>query len=395
MLLTNAYDPDPRVRQEALALVSMGCRVRLLAWDRDRKRPEHENMEGVEVERVFLQSTHGRGATQLFYYAVLYLTMLVRGLRTRFDAVHCHDLDTMPLGWMLGVLKRKPVIYDAHESFVEMVAGSVPAGVTKLLFAVEKFLVRRADLLITVGEKLRQRFQDIGARRSAVVGNWKRLSEYARTARENEEMRARAGIPRDSVAIVCITQLLGNRMIAELVKAAEPFEDVVVVLAGKGELEAQVREWARGPRVIYAGYLHAAEVASWTCACDVVYCGFDTAMPNFRFAAPNKLYEALAAGKPLIAPDAGEIGEILRRADCGVLLPDCSVASVRKAVEEVRNPLRRAAMTAEAARIGQQEMNWDKGMDVLEAEYARLLPSFRSTRSESVRSYRAAVQERS
>ena len=39
MLLTNAYDPDPRVRQEALALIGMGCRVRLLAWDRDLKAP--------------------------------------------------------------------------------------------------------------------------------------------------------------------------------------------------------------------------------------------------------------------------------------------------------------------------------------------------------------------
>lgn len=58
MLLTNAYDPDPRVRQEALALIGMGCRVRLLAWDRDLKAPAAECMEGVEVERVFLSSTH-------------------------------------------------------------------------------------------------------------------------------------------------------------------------------------------------------------------------------------------------------------------------------------------------------------------------------------------------
>ena len=39
MLLTNAYDPDPRVRQEALALIGMGCRVKILAWDRDLKSP--------------------------------------------------------------------------------------------------------------------------------------------------------------------------------------------------------------------------------------------------------------------------------------------------------------------------------------------------------------------
>jgi len=91
MLLTNAYDPDPRVRQEALALIGMGCRVKLMAWDRDLKAPASECMEGVDVERVFVSSTHGRGATQIFIYAWLYLKMLWRGIRTSFDVVHSQD----------------------------------------------------------------------------------------------------------------------------------------------------------------------------------------------------------------------------------------------------------------------------------------------------------------
>ena len=52
MLLTNAYDPDPRVRQEALTLIRLGYRVHLIAWDRDLKALPSECLEGVEVERV-------------------------------------------------------------------------------------------------------------------------------------------------------------------------------------------------------------------------------------------------------------------------------------------------------------------------------------------------------
>ena len=365
MLLTNAYDPDPRVRQEALALLSLGCAVRLLAWDRDCKRPKFEDIEGLQVERVFLRSSHGRGSTQVVFYVLLYLTMLWRGLRTRFDAVHCHDLDTLPLGWILGLLKRKPVIYDAHESFVEMVAGSVSPMVAQVLFRIEKFLVLRADLLITVGEKLRQHFDGLGARRSAVVGNWENwLSEYDRTLQENREFRRAAGIPPNSIAIVCITQLLKNRMIA--VTGLKRRSRLMMLwsswLAAEMRTRSQVRHWARtNPRVIYAGFLHAAEVAAWTCACDAVYCGFDTAMPNFRFAAPNKLFEALAAGRPLIAPDAGEIGDILQRSGCGILLRDCSISSITAAIETIRTPEIRSVMTRSAYQVGRQEMNWDKG----------------------------------
>src|SRR5205085_2326428 len=108
----NTYEPDPRVRQEALALTRIGCRVRILAWDRELKSPPFECMEGVDVERVFLTSQHGRGDAQLFFYIWVYFKMLWRGWRRQFDVVHCHDLDTLPLGFLLGKLKSTPIVYD-------------------------------------------------------------------------------------------------------------------------------------------------------------------------------------------------------------------------------------------------------------------------------------------
>src|SRR5690242_16984665 len=91
MLLTNTYDPDPRVRQEALALLQLGWRVRLVAWDRDRKHPATEVAEGVEIQRIHLRSSHGRGTAQLFFYVLLYIQMFWRGVKTGFDVVHFHD----------------------------------------------------------------------------------------------------------------------------------------------------------------------------------------------------------------------------------------------------------------------------------------------------------------
>lgn len=372
MLLTNAYDPDPRVRQEALGLIRMGCRVRLLAWDRDSNAQRRVYQEGVEVERIFVRSAHGRGTTQLVFYALLYLKMLWRGIRISFDVIHCHDLDTLPLGFVLGKLKRKPIVYDAHESFVDMLHGNVHPRVCRALMAVEDFLIRRIDLLITVGERLRQSFAARGAHRSVVVGNWKDLTEYARTEEQNQAIRRNLRIPSDAVIICCITQLLKNRMIAELLEAVQPYADIYVMIAGKGALEplAQQRA-AESARVIYLGFIHASEVAAYTCASDVIYCGFDPAMPNFRFAAPNKLFEALAAGKPLIAPDLGEIGDVIRRGDCGIVLPDCSVTAIRQAIDSMRNPALRSTWARNSQRLGRTEMNWNKGQQVLFEEYSR------------------------
>lgn len=377
MLLSNAYDPDPRVRQEALALIGMGCRVRILAWDRDLKCNASEVMEGVDVDRVFLSSVHGRGATQLFFYAALYLKMFWRAWNTSWDIVHCHDLDTLPLGFLLGKLRRRPIVYDAHESFTDMLAASIPAFLRRGLLSLETFMMRRTDLLITVGEKLRTHFAERGARRSVVVGNWKRLDDYSRSVQQNTEVRARLGIPESAMVIVCITQLLKDRKIEELLQAVEATSEAYLIIGGKGVLESTVKAWAAGnERILYIGFVPASQIPVYTCAADVVYYGFDPENPNARYSAPNKLFEALAAGRPLITGDFGEIADVVRHGACGIVLLEYSVAEIQNALIKLREqPAFRWLLAANAQRIGASAMNWHRGEEILREEYARLLPA--------------------
>jgi glycosyltransferase involved in cell wall biosynthesis len=376
MLLTNAYDPDPRVQQEALALISLGCQVRILAWDRDAKAPAFEYQEGIEIERVFLRSKHGRGTTQAFFYAWVYVKILWRGYRTLFDTIHCHDLDTLPIGFVLGKLKHKPIVYDAHESFPDMLDGSVPRMVQGGLVRLENFLIRRIDLLITVGEKLRRHFAERGASRSTVVGNWKRLDEFSRTEEQNLAVRRRLGIPESATVVVCITQLLKDRKIEELLQALDECPDVYLIIGGRGVLEELVRQAAiRNPLIRYVGFVSGTEIPDYTCTSDVVYYGFDPENPNARFSAPNKLFEALAAGRPLITGDFGEIADVVRQASCGIVLPEYSAKTIQNALTTLHDSQVRSAMARNAKRFGEVAMNWENGEATLYREYSALVPN--------------------
>ncbi len=389
MLLTNAYEPDPRVRQEALALIRNGCRVRILAWDRDRRFPPSECLEQVDVDRVFLDSTHGRGALQIFFYAVLYCKLFWRAFRTPFDVIHCHDLDTLPAGFVLGKLRRRPIVYDSHESFTCMLTGSVPAPVRSALIALENFLIRRVDLLITVGDKLRRHFAGRGARRTVVVGNWKRLSEFVEAPGASRELRRTLGIPPEAFVVVCITQLLPDRKLEEFLDAVDAVPGVYAIVGGSGKLEPMVRARAlRNDRIKYAGFVKAKDIPVHTCASDAVYYGFDPSNPNARFSAPNKLFEALAAGLPIVTGDFGEIGELVRTAGCGIVLNEYSLAEVSRALITLSNRDARQAMGEKARRLGESSFNWERAEKVLCSEYASLVgtlpgPATALTRTEA------------
>jgi glycosyltransferase involved in cell wall biosynthesis len=174
---------------------------------------------------------------------------------------------------------------------------------------------------------------------------------------------------------VCITQLLRDRKIEELVQAAEESPDVYVILGGKGVMEDfVVRAVAANPRIAFVGFVSGKQIADYTCAADVVYYGFDPGNPNARFSAPNKLYEALAAGRPLITGAFGEIADVVRKAACGIVLPKYSTEEIRQALARLRDPKTRGEMASNAARLGRASMNWEKGEQVLYREYSALLP---------------------
>ena len=150
--------------------------------------------------------------------------------------------------------------------------------------------------------------------------------------------------------------------------------NVYLILGGKGVLEELVRERAaKNPRIQFIGFASGSQIADYTCAADVVYYGFDPKNPNAKFSAPNKLFEALAAGRPLITGDFGKIADVVRQTSCGIVLPEYSASAIQAALTTMRDLQVRSEMAQNAKRFGEAAMNWRKGEEVLHREYSALL----------------------
>jgi glycosyltransferase involved in cell wall biosynthesis len=96
---------------------------------------------------------------------------------------------------------------------------------------------------------------------------------------------------------------------------------------------------------------------------------------NHRYTTPQKLFEALAAGVPVVASDLPGMADIVRAADAGVLCDATSPASIAAAVRQVleQPPADLAAMRERARRAAHETYNWDRQVTTLFGVYRRLL----------------------
>ncbi|MDB4470893.1 glycosyltransferase family 4 protein [Deltaproteobacteria bacterium] len=371
MLLSNAFDPDPRVHREALALIDAGHQVTILCWDRDRKAKADEVIDGIHLVRVYVDSSHGRGSTQMLYLLAFWLKAFFLGRKMSFDVVHAHDFDTLPLGYILARLKKAKLVYDSHESYVDMLF-TLPAFLRKSIESFENILLKKTDLVITVGELLQNHLQQRGARNICVVGNWQDPDKFLFTDGQLQAEKDTLGIRDEQLIIAFIANLGRDRRIAELIDVVSKNPSIHLILGGLGPCAEQVQDAANQfPNITYLGHVHPSRVPLYTAVADIIFYGFDPDSPNAKYSAPNKLFECLAAGKSVLTGDFGEIAKIVRAEECGIVLPDYSVENISAALDAM-TPEKMATYNRNSLAAGRDRYSWALAAQTLLTHYNAL-----------------------
>ena len=183
MLLSKGFNPDVRVYKEAKTLVKKDYDVTIIAWDRLKEYPKKEIIEGINIERITLKSVFCAPFLNLVMIPLFWLCILFKLFSRDFDAIHCHDFDTLPVGVFIGKLRRKKIIYDAHEQYNLMIARSpkMPKFLRPFFIItfdiMEKFFIRLVDYVITVNQiNIRDKYQQI--KNKVIVANFPESSFF-------------------------------------------------------------------------------------------------------------------------------------------------------------------------------------------------------------------------
>lgn len=229
---------------------------------------------------------------------------------------------------------------------------------------VESF--RGAAAIVAVSAQVRSYIHDasgVGVERIHVLPNGVDVDRFARSP-AREEIRKRVGYGADDAAIGFIGSFKpwhGTSFLLEV------FEDIAAIRSSArlfavgdgpewGSLCARVDASAFGDRVCLTGRVPHAEIPSWVAAADILVAPYE-AMDNFYFS-PLKVLEALAGGKPVVAPRLGQLMELIEHGRTGLLYPPGDAGACREAILSlIDDPVRRCAMGA-AARSAAAGQSW-------------------------------------
>ncbi len=373
MILSNPFRPDPRVDQEASALSDQGYQVTVICWDRHGELAREETRHGFRIIRIqTVNAGYGTGWRLSLQIPRFWRQAARISAAIEPDVIHCHDLDTLYAGWRVKKNLRCSLIYDAHEHYPALMSLSFPPTFVRGFALWERRLMRRVDATITASTVLRDEFASRGVSPVVTLGNYHDLAPYrAVTEAEVRELRTRLGVAPDDVLVAYIGGFSPNRMLLPMIEAAGLLPHVKFHIWGDGAQRVAIEQAAAArSNVSYHGWLAPTELPRHFKAADVIFYGLRLDYPGAIYNAPNTLSCAMAAGRPVVATDVGDLGRIVRAAECGILIGEATPSAIAAAIEQLLDPARRARLGSNALRAAEGPYN-------ATAERARLLELYR------------------
>ncbi len=307
------------------------------------------------------------------------------------DAYHGHDLSGLP-GAVAASARhgrtapgtRPALVYDSHEIYVESGRiAKLPSWARRILARQERRWVRGIDALVTVNQSLAEDLgRRYGPRRVVVVRNCP--ARWEPPVPRPDLLRAAAGVPQGCPLVLYHGGFSAHRGMEEIAEAImQPgMDEVHAVFLGYGSERASLELRAEDPR--YGGRLHVLsavpphELPPWVASADVGVMPIQRSTLNHYLSTPNKLFESLAAGVPVVVSDFPEMRRIVLQDPDSPLGAACDPADPASVAGAIRGilalpPDEAEALRGRCLRAAHERYNWETEVSHLVGLYRDLL----------------------
>lgn len=324
---SNPIAPDPRVEKEARTLSQAGYQVTLLGWDRSASLPQHDLQDGTRITRLPIRAEYASGMRNLpdllrWQWGLLHWLV---SHRQEYDVVHACDFDTILPALVCRGLFSKKAVYDIFDFYADHLRLT-PDWIKSAIRAIDLRAIGRADAVILADDSRLEQIRGSKPRRCTVIYNTPEEPAPGKptplVATQHSHLR-----------VVYIGLLQVERGLFELLNVLRRHPDWSLDLAGFGGDQARLVELAQDmDNVHWHGRIPYQSAIQLSAAADVLIATYDPAIPNHRYSSPNKVFEAMLLGKPIIVAQDTNMDRIIRQSDCGLVVPYGDITALESAL---------------------------------------------------------------
>jgi len=363
----NPIDFERRIQNQAESAQQAGYQVNVIALAKPAQRSQN-NPFCFALIRLKTPFYQGGLLKFLHFNWKIFWSLLFR----QIDILHCHDLWVMPAAWMLKIVKNNRLIYDAHEFYAGLEIFNRHKIRKKIWMALEYLAIPSVDVLLTVSEPLaglyRQKYKRLTEVK--VIRNMPKLE-----SRKNKNPVVKFPLTSHPV-IIYQGHFRPGRGLVNLIHAIPLTDNTHLMLVGGGELESELRKLVEyyhlTDRVTFLGYVPTADLISISAQADLGVVLFEPTSLNYAYALPNKFFEYVMAGIPVLASAIDTFKAYIAQYDLGLTVNPSNSQAIAAGIRTMLSDPEKMSVWRKNAEQAAKILNWNHESVKMNAIYERI-----------------------
>ena len=362
--VTNDLTTDQRVKKVCNSLTDLNYEILLIG----RILPD-----SLKLNRPYsckrMKLLFNKGALFFAEYNIRLFFLL---LFSKVDIFHANDLDTLLANYLAAKIRRKPIVYDSHEYFTGVPEIQNKKLVKKTWLTIERWIFPKLKYIFTVNQSIAKLYKEEYDKDLQILRNIPHKLQL-KTLKSKSELN----IPEDKDII--ITQGAGiniDRGIEETVEAMQYLENVCLMIIGNGDvipkLKKRVLELKLENSIIFKGRMPYHEMIQYTQHAQLGLTLDKDTNINYKFSLPNKLFDYIHAGIPILATRIIEVEKIIKKYNIGLFIENHEPKHIAKQIRSALNNEKLKAKWRLNINLAANELHWGFEEKLLKEMYKKI-----------------------
>lgn len=366
--VTNDLVTDQRVNRVCISLQAMGFEVLLVG----RKLPNSLPLPQCKykMHRMYLLFKKGP-----LFYAEYNIRLFLFLLTHKSSLLVSNDLDTLAANYIASILKRNNLVYDSHEYYCGTPELLKRAFVRNFWLKIERWIFPKLTDIFTVNKSIADLYKKEYNKTLHVVRNIPIKKEL-----RNPLSKKELGLPDDKK--ILLLQGAGiniDRGVEELVDSMQYVtKKAVLVIVGSGDvidiLKQNVVDLKLSSRVKFVAKVPMEKLISYTNHADLGFTVDKDTNINYRYSLPNKLFDYIHAGVPVISSELIEISKIIKKYNVGTFIKNHDPKHIAEVINLALSDNKMLEQWKRNCVIASNELTWkneEKELIKVYSKYAR------------------------